>query len=151
MYRYIRHYCDERRRGPGGRMQTEVKKVVRTRRLHRQSHDDAVTEPRATSVYRHNPVGATRVAGLSMKCKDASRLVSEARDRQLGIRERSSLRMHLWMCGNCRRFMRQIRLLGRALGRLADPDDTAGRAPVLSAGERAHIRRELAGHGGSSC
>jgi len=86
-----------------------------------------------------------------MKCKDASRLVSEARDRQLGIRERSSLRMHLWMCGNCRRFMRQIRLLGRALGRLADPDDTAGRAPVLSDGERAHIRRELAGHGGSSC
>jgi len=50
-----------------------------------------------------------------MTCKDASHLVSEGQDRPLGFRERWSLRMHLWMCANCRRFARQLDLMRKAM------------------------------------
>lgn len=43
-----------------------------------------------------------------LTCKQASRLVSARQDRKLGLRERVGLRWHLWLCGDCRRFERQI-------------------------------------------
>lgn len=50
-----------------------------------------------------------------LTCKDASHLVSHGQDRALSFRERWGLRFHLWMCGNCRRFERQIALMRRLL------------------------------------
>ena len=50
-----------------------------------------------------------------LTCKQASRLVSEAQERRLSLRERMSLRWHLWMCANCRRFERQLLGLRKAL------------------------------------
>lgn len=60
-----------------------------------------------------------------LTCQDASHLVSHGQDRALNLRERWALRTHLWMCGNCRRFERQIALMRRVLRRpdpLAEPD-----------------------------
>lgn len=83
-----------------------------------------------------------------MKCDQASRLVSEAQDRRLGFRERISLRLHLWMCGNCRRFERQVGLLRGALGLLSIRVDSASRGPKLSTEARERIHRKLAERNG---
>ena len=43
-----------------------------------------------------------------LTCKHTSRLISEGQERQLSLKEKISLRMHVWMCHNCRRFKQQI-------------------------------------------
>ena len=44
-------------------------------------------------------------------CREAARLISFQRDRDLGQDERRELRMHLVECLNCQRFEQQIVLL----------------------------------------
>jgi hypothetical protein len=92
-----------------------------------------------------------------LTCKDASHLISENHERHLGLRERWSLRLHLWLCANCRRFERQITLLRQALrmlGERAEADaaregdkivgDNADFPPEV----RERIRKVLAERGG---
>ena len=43
-----------------------------------------------------------------LTCKHTSRLISEGQERQLNLKERINLRLHVWMCNNCRRFEKQI-------------------------------------------
>lgn len=77
-----------------------------------------------------------------LTCKDASRLISEHQERPLGFRERWGLRLHLWMCLNCRRFARQMALLRQALrklGRIAEVEDGD-----LTPEARQRIRQALA-------
>jgi hypothetical protein len=50
-----------------------------------------------------------------LDCKHASRLVSQSMDRQLSMRERLGLRLHLLMCDACTRFSWQIALLRQAV------------------------------------
>lgn len=50
-------------------------------------------------------------------CREVHRLVIEAQDRQLGLAERFSMRVHLMICAACRRFDAQIDLLRQALRR----------------------------------
>jgi len=83
-----------------------------------------------------------------LNCRQASRLVSEGQDRTLSWRERWGLRMHLWMCSNCRRFERQIRLMRRAfsmLSRRAEDDSASG---ALSPDARERIRKHMDEKGG---
>lgn len=51
-------------------------------------------------------------------CKEAHRLVIEGQDRQLSLMERIALRVHLMMCGACRRFETQVQFLREAVRRL---------------------------------
>jgi hypothetical protein len=83
-----------------------------------------------------------------LTCKDASRLISEGQERQLRLRERWGLRLHLWICANCRRFERQIHLLRRALRMLARRVETDAQGPDLSPEARERILAALAGHDG---
>ena len=46
-----------------------------------------------------------------LTCKDATRLCSEALDRNLDVRERLSLRMHIMMCKGCTNFEQQMQQL----------------------------------------
>ncbi|KVW94192.1 zf-HC2 domain-containing protein [Thiobacillus denitrificans] len=79
-----------------------------------------------------------------LTCKDASHLVSQGQDRPLSFRERWGLRIHLWMCVNCRRFERQIALMRRLL-RLSDRRAEAKATDqALSAEARERINRALA-------
>ncbi len=55
-----------------------------------------------------------------LTCKDASHLISERQERPLGFRERWSLKVHLWICVNCRRFEQQMTLLRQALRMLGE-------------------------------
>lgn len=55
-----------------------------------------------------------------MKCRQATRLVSEGQDRPLGLRERAGLQVHLAACVHCRRFAQQMGVLRQATRQLAD-------------------------------
>lgn len=82
-----------------------------------------------------------------LTCKDASHLISENQERPLGLRERWSLKMHLWICVNCRRFEQQMTLLRQALrmmGKRAEVDDDSTEFPPEA---RERIRKVLAERG----
>ena len=55
------------------------------------------------------------MVNFRLKCRQASRLLSEAEDRQLGLSERLALRVHLGLCDACTQFSRQLAFLRRAL------------------------------------
>jgi predicted anti-sigma-YlaC factor YlaD len=49
-----------------------------------------------------------------LSCKDATRMMSEAQDRKLGLAERVQLEMHLAICKGCRNFSEQMAFLRKA-------------------------------------
>jgi len=51
---------------------------------------------------------------LSPSCREATRLQSEALDRQLGFRQRVGLHIHLVLCKWCRRYGQQLHFLRSA-------------------------------------
>lgn len=79
-----------------------------------------------------------------LTCKDASHLISENLERPLGFRERWSLKMHLWMCVNCRRFERQMTLLRQALQMLGKHAEVETDNTGFPDESRERIRKALA-------
>jgi hypothetical protein len=79
-----------------------------------------------------------------LTCKDASHLISQNQDRPLSFRERLGLRIHLWMCVNCRRFERQIDLMRRLLRQSTRKAETEAADQHLSAEARERIGQALA-------
>lgn len=79
-----------------------------------------------------------------LTCKHASQMISESQEHPLGIWERVSLRLHLWMCVSCRRFERQIHFLRRSLRTLASRADMDTQGPKLSTEVQDRIRKALA-------
>ena len=53
-----------------------------------------------------------------LSCKEASRLVSQGLDRDLGLLARLRLRLHLAICEGCTNFKQQMDFLRRALREL---------------------------------
>jgi len=71
-----------------------------------------------------------------LNCNDTTRLLSEGQDRELGAKERLSVKLHTMMCSGCRNFghqMHTLRDLTRSYAQGAGdptessegPDDTA--------------------------
>ncbi len=79
-----------------------------------------------------------------LTCKDASHLISERQERPLGFRERWGLRMHLWICANCRRFERQLALMRKALSELGRRAEAEAQGADLTPEARERIRKALA-------
>lgn len=52
-----------------------------------------------------------------LTCKEATRKMSEAQDRELSFGERLQLEMHLALCHGCRNFKRQLGFLRLACRR----------------------------------
>ena len=46
-----------------------------------------------------------------LSCKEVNRILSDAQDRPLSLRERLPLRLHLAMCQGCRNFGKQLDFL----------------------------------------
>ena len=46
-----------------------------------------------------------------IRCREASRLISESMDRRLPLKEEWALHMHLWICNMCRNYKKQLRIL----------------------------------------
>lgn len=59
-------------------------------------------------------------------CRQASELLSRKREGSLKSPERVALLVHLAMCVNCRRYSRQIRILGRAFRAALDQEGNEG-------------------------
>jgi len=57
---------------------------------------------------------------MILSCKEASRLVSQGLDRNLGFGERVALRVHLAICDGCTNFKNQVAFLRKAVSRLGD-------------------------------
>jgi hypothetical protein len=60
---------------------------------------------------------------MILSCKEASRLMSEALDRKLGLRDRLALRMHVAICTACTRVEKQFEFLRRAVAELPAPEE----------------------------
>lgn len=50
-------------------------------------------------------------------CREATQFALQAEDRKLPLAERLSMRLHQRVCGNCRRFARQVALMRQASAR----------------------------------
>jgi hypothetical protein len=60
-----------------------------------------------------------------LTCRDVTELATEYQERALPLRRRLGMRLHLLMCGACRRYLAQLRTVAAALRRLppeAPPD-----------------------------
>ncbi len=55
---------------------------------------------------------------MTLSCKEASRLMSEALDRKLELRERFALRLHVAICTACTRVEKQLMILRHAVAEL---------------------------------
>jgi predicted anti-sigma-YlaC factor YlaD len=55
---------------------------------------------------------------MILSCKEATRLVSQGLDRELGFGERVMLRVHLAICDGCTNFKDQVAFLRRAIQQL---------------------------------
>jgi hypothetical protein len=60
---------------------------------------------------------------LMLTCKEASRLQSQALDRNLRLGERLTLRVHMGVCDACTRVNKQMGFLRKALRVYPGPDD----------------------------
>jgi len=75
-------------------------------------------------------------------CKEVSQLASDALVEELAWRQRWGLRLHLWVCENCRRFVKQLRFLHQASRRAAEATALPARM-TLSQEARDRIKKGL--------
>lgn len=55
---------------------------------------------------------------LMLTCKQASQIISQSLDGPLSGSDRIKLKFHLFLCGACNRFSRQLRFLSSAVKRI---------------------------------
>jgi hypothetical protein len=62
-----------------------------------------------------------------LSCKDVTEHANAYLEKELSITKRLSMRMHLFMCVNCRRYMDQLHVTIQTLGRMKkqEPVDDA--------------------------
>ena len=58
-----------------------------------------------------------------LTCREATRLISDGLDRDLGVVERAALRVHVALCDACTRFTAQLAFLRRAVREYPGLDD----------------------------
>lgn len=65
---------------------------------------------------------------MLISCRDLAERASDYLDRDLPLRSRLQVRLHLLLCENCRRYLDQLRatvdLVRRSLGQAAMPADS---------------------------
>ena len=79
---------------------------------------------------------------LSPSCKQASRLQSEAMDRNLSWLEAVGLRVHLVLCKWCRRYGKQLKFLRHAAHQ-CDEQPSCGTVAKLAPEARERIKQKL--------
>ncbi len=57
-----------------------------------------------------------------LSCRDVSKLLSQSRERRLGLWERVGLQMHLAMCKGCNNARKQLDFISTAMRRYRDRD-----------------------------
>lgn len=74
-----------------------------------------------------------------MNCEQATRLMSDGRERDLSFRERAAIRMHTLLCDGCNNFNVQVKDLGHIARRYAKENDV-GLSDRNSESESPHNR-----------
>jgi len=88
-------------------------------------------------------MGFARIVSIiSPRCKQASRLQSEAMDRTLSLFESVGLRIHRFLCGWCRRYGKQLKFLDTAAHRCAEHEEPES-VHKLSPQARERIKQKL--------
>jgi len=67
-----------------------------------------------------------------MNCRQATRLLSDAQEHGLSLKNRLALRMHMMMCSGCRNFaaqMETLRGLARTYAKGVEAGKETGRSP----------------------
>ncbi len=57
-----------------------------------------------------------------LTCKEITELVTDYAEGNLSFTDRIRFRMHIGMCRNCRRYVRQVKATATALGKLPPPE-----------------------------
>ena len=79
-------------------------------------------------------------------CQLTVEKISQSMERNLTLRERIDLKLHLWICAWCQWYLEHLTIIrdaARAKG--AESPDLGSNSPTLSAEARDRIRRKLAG------
>lgn len=81
-------------------------------------------------------------------CRDMSRLLSDAMDRDLPFHMRARMRLHLLTCVLCERYKDQLHLIREALRKddAGMEDKGSAKKPCLSAEAKERIQRALDSH-----
>lgn len=59
---------------------------------------------------------------LTLRCEEASRIMSDSMDRDLGFAERWAIRLHVISCRHCVRLRRHLRVIRDAAKKLAEKE-----------------------------
>ena len=83
-----------------------------------------------------------------LSCKDVTRLISESMDRQLPLRKRIGVRVHLLICKFCARYERQLLQIRETVRHLAATEEKPGEpyGETLSEEARERIGKSLQQH-----
>jgi len=79
-----------------------------------------------------------------LSCREVTRLVSESLDRELPLRQRMSMKMHLMMCKLCSRYSKQLAGLREAVRLHSVREEDIDSYPAsLSSEARERIKQAL--------
>ena len=74
-------------------------------------------------------------------CQQMVETISQSMERKLTLRERITLKLHLWICAWCQWYMEQLHIIRDAARSKAESSDLSG--PSLSPEARERIKRNL--------
>lgn len=78
-------------------------------------------------------------------CRQLAPIMSESLERSLSLRERLTLRLHLWVCRWCKWYLQQLHVMSDAIELRAAKiaEDKSPDAPALSTEARERLKRAL--------
>jgi hypothetical protein len=77
-------------------------------------------------------------------CKEVTRMASDAMERQLPLRQRLAMKLHLLVCALCMRYVKQLQFMHDAAQRhAAEIEKSSATSAVLSNEARARMKRSL--------
>lgn len=79
---------------------------------------------------------------MSLRCDEASQLISACQERSLDTSERWALSFHLLICRACRRYRRQLALLRRLLHAMSHPSFYETAALSFLSAEHSHALKK---------
>jgi anti-sigma factor RsiW len=75
-----------------------------------------------------------------LSCKEVSHLASDYLNRDLPLRRRLAVRLHLLMCDGCTRYVAQMRAAIALLKTMAAPSPDPGAVPPAASPDQEHAR-----------
>ena len=81
-------------------------------------------------------------------CKQAVEVISQSFERRPSLRERVTLKLHLWVCVWCQWYLQHLAMMRNSMREkgAATPEMDFPSAPTLSLEARERITRRLIGH-----